>query len=193
MSNRSDYVKQWRKSSKQRIISSMGGACCICGYNKCDSSLAMHHLDPSKKDFNFGSVRASPVNWNSIVEELRKCILVCHNCHCEIHAGVTPVPENPPNFDESYADYKMDRKYRSYTPCLSCNKLKPKSFKYCSPDCASKSLRKVDWDLIDLEEELKTKSVLKLSKELGCSDVAIHKRLKRMGLKDKLNSKRPSP
>jgi len=34
-----------------------------------------------------------------------------------------------------------------------------------------------------LIKELKTKSVVQLSEELGCSDAAIHKRLKKLGLK----------
>jgi len=34
-----------------------------------------------------------------------------------------------------------------------------------------------------LNEELKTKSIVKLAEELGCSDGAIHKRLKKIGLK----------
>ena len=41
----------------------------------------------------------------------------------------------------------------------------------------------VDWDNIDLKKELESKSIVKLSEELGCSDGAIHKRLKKLGLK----------
>jgi len=32
MSNKSEYVKRWRKNTKKRIIESMGGECQICGY-----------------------------------------------------------------------------------------------------------------------------------------------------------------
>jgi hypothetical protein len=82
-----DNVKTWRKKTKQRIIEAMGGCCVICGYNKCDSVLSLHHLDPSKKEMSFGDIRANPVKWETIVKELKKCILICSNCHGEIHYG----------------------------------------------------------------------------------------------------------
>lgn len=105
MSKQSDRVKRWRKRCKERIITAMGGSCCICKYNKCQSSLALHHLDPKKKDFRFGGIRANPKSWDKIVDELRKCVLVCHNCHNEIHEGMTKVPLNAPKFNEEWKDY----------------------------------------------------------------------------------------
>jgi len=39
------------------------------------------------------------------VTELRKCVLICHNCHFEIHSGIGTgkIPENPPRFNEEFA------------------------------------------------------------------------------------------
>ena len=107
MSKNSDAVKRWRKNTKRRIIESMGGKCQICGYDNCDSALALHHIDPNEKEISFGAIRANPKNWLSIVEELRKCILLCHNCHSEIHANVTKLPEQYTIFDENYIEYKQ--------------------------------------------------------------------------------------
>jgi hypothetical protein len=183
MSKQSDDVKSWRKRFKERIIVSMGGGCCICGYNKCQSSLALHHLDPAKKDFGFGSIRANPKNWQTIVEELRKCILICHNCHFEVHEGVTQAPDNAPAFDEKFCDYRLMEYQNTLTACPICGTMKRPFLKHCSLSCSGKSKYKVDWDNVDLVEELKTKSVVKLAEELGCSDGAIHKRLKKLGLK----------
>ncbi len=106
MANKSEYVKRWRKKCKQRIIDAMGGSCVICGYNKCHSALVLHHLDPSKKDFELGSIRANPKNWNAIVNELQKCVLVCQNCHCELHENKTSIPNNHAIFNEKYSSYK---------------------------------------------------------------------------------------
>jgi hypothetical protein len=185
MSKQSEKVKRWRKTAKQRIIDAMGGECCICGYNKCHSALALHHLNPAEKDFSFGKMRANPKNWDTIVKELRKCILLCHNCHHELHEGITTLPFILPSFNEQYADYKLAQRILNdpMEKCSTCNKMKSIHTKYCSLQCAGKSKYKVPWDNIDLQLELQSKSILQLADEVGCSDTAIHKRLKKLGLK----------
>jgi hypothetical protein len=185
MSKQSEAVKKWRHNCKNRVIASMGGKCCICGYNKCFASLALHHLDPSEKDFSFGSIRANPKNWASLVVEIRKCVLVCHNCHNEIHVGMAVVPFDAPRFDESFEDYKSleEKAEKILTPCPICGKLKPSHLVNCSLECAGRSRYKVDWDKLDLVNELKTKSIVQLAEEIGCSDAAIHKRLRKLGIK----------
>lgn len=187
MSKLSENVKNWRKRCKDRIIIAMGGSCCLCGYKKCQSALALHHLDPTEKDFSFGAVRANPKNWSALVVELRKCILVCHNCHSEIHCGISDVPLLAPRFDEAFADYKLleisTNDKVNFNECPVCGKLKLSHLINCSVECAGKAKRKIDWDLINLEEELKIKSVLQLAEEIGCSDGAVYKRRKKLGLK----------
>lgn len=185
MSEQSDRVKTWRKRCKTRIIEAMGGACCVCGYNNCHTALALHHVDPSQKDFGFGATRANPKNWALLVEELRKCVLVCHVCHAEIHEGMAVIPENAPRFNEQFADYRELEKKNDdiLAPCPVCGKLKPSYLKNCSYECAAKAMYRIDWDSIDLARELASKSIVKLAEELGCSDGAIHKRMKKIGLK----------
>ena len=99
-------VQNWRRRSKERIVAAMGGCCQICGYRKCTSALALHHIDPSQKDFSFGRMRAHPKAWIKIVVELRKCVLLCHNCHSELHDGVVELPKKFSSFDERFVDYK---------------------------------------------------------------------------------------
>ncbi len=196
MSKQSEYVKLWRKRTKERIIESMGGSCCVCGYNKCQRTLCLHHLDPSKKDFDLSSIRSNPISWPLIVEELRKCILLCSNCHFEIHDGMTQIPACHAVFDESFADYReLQRKIKeketelSQNFCSVCKILKPIANKYCSNVCSSRANYRVDWDKIDLESLYKEKPVTKIAEELGISDGAIHKRLKKMGLKTSLKTR----
>lgn len=69
---------------KQEIVDYKGGSCVKCGYNKYIGALEFHHLDPSKKDFTIAHRRLTKLN-DEIKNELEKCILVCANCHREIH------------------------------------------------------------------------------------------------------------
>lgn len=83
------HVTEWRRRVKTKCIEKMGGKCQICGYNKCASSLEFHHKNPKEKDFD---ISGKTIAYNKILKELDKCILVCRNCHGEIHAGVTEIP-----------------------------------------------------------------------------------------------------
>lgn len=179
--SKGEASKNWRKRCKNKIVVAMGGKCSICGYDKCLSALALHHLNPSEKDPAFSMIMTNHKTWDFVVQELRKCILVCHNCHCEVHAGIINIPNDVIKFNESYALILESNEVM--TPCLICDKLKPEHLKFCSKVCSAKSQFKINWAVVDLVEELKTKSIIKLAKELGCSDAAIHKRLKRMGIK----------
>ena len=177
----SEKVKRWRRKSKERIIESMGGCCQVCGYNKCNNALALHHLNPEEKDFGFGSIRANPKSWDKIVSELRKCVLVCHNCHSEIHEGITVVPETAKKFDEKFVDYRTLEKKNDLEPCPMCGVGKSKYNIYCSKSCAAKSKGKIDWDnidLINLYEKHKKFSVI--ADILGVSDVSVSKRYKKI-------------
>ena len=74
-----------RKQIKVWAVEYKGGKCEKCGYNKCLEALEFHHLNPNEKDFML-SDRNLIWSWTQIKEELDKCILVCANCHREIHA-----------------------------------------------------------------------------------------------------------
>ena len=101
-----EAVTRWRKNTKVRMVNSMGGKCQICGYDRSVNALEFHHLDPSKKELGFGNARSSNSSWSRLVEELRKCVLLCSNCHKEVHEGITDIPHSHATFDEFYADYK---------------------------------------------------------------------------------------
>jgi hypothetical protein len=82
-------VKERRRNLKQRAVTYKGGKCKFCGYSRCIGALKFHHPDPRQKDFSIGAGGA--LSWERIVVELDKCILVCGNCHDEIHAGLIVV------------------------------------------------------------------------------------------------------
>ena len=70
---------------KLALVKAAGGKCSICGYNKNLAALAFHHTDPNGKDFKLDMRSMSNRNLERVLSELGKCILVCHNCHSELH------------------------------------------------------------------------------------------------------------
>jgi len=79
-----DAVAKRRKKIRLKAIIFAGGKCIKCGYNKYPEVLEFHHMDPSKKDFNVSS-KGHCRSWERVSEEIKKCILLCANCHREIH------------------------------------------------------------------------------------------------------------
>lgn len=84
---RIEAVQRRRKELKLKAVEYKGGKCNICGYNKCIDALEFHHLNETEKSFGIGA-KGYTRSWEKVKEELDKCILVCANCHREIHAGM---------------------------------------------------------------------------------------------------------
>lgn len=74
--------------NKTKLIEYKGGKCQICGYNKCQQALEFHHIDPKTKEFN---ISGGTKSLERLKKETDKCILVCSNCHKEIHAGLISI------------------------------------------------------------------------------------------------------
>lgn len=79
------HVNIRRFRLKEKAIKYKGGKCSLCGYNKCSYSMHFHHVNGSK-DFNIAGKHC--YSWDKIKKELDKCVLVCANCHGEIHSGL---------------------------------------------------------------------------------------------------------
>ena len=75
--------KHTRTEIKARCVEYKGGACERCGYNKCNRSLDFHHVTQDK----VGGISqlSRTLSWEELKIELDKCILVCKNCHFELH------------------------------------------------------------------------------------------------------------
>lgn len=71
---------------KQRAVDYMGGKCSECGYNNCIRALEFHHVDPTKKSETYNK-RFRSWSFERQKKELENCILVCANCHREIHSN----------------------------------------------------------------------------------------------------------
>lgn len=73
------------------LVRSMnGGKCKRCNYDKYGGALEFHHLVPSEKEFTISNDRAK---LEESIEESKKCILLCANCHRELHAGLFDVAD----------------------------------------------------------------------------------------------------
>ena len=89
-STRNDYLTRkhqktiLRRSMKLQAIKLLGNKCSICGYDRCIDALEFHHKNPSEKEFKLGS--GNTISWKEYKAEVMKCILVCSNCHKEIHS-----------------------------------------------------------------------------------------------------------
>ena len=88
--DRAEYLKiavaKRRKKVRQMLVEYKGGKCEICGYCQCIDALDMHHKNSSTKEFGISSSGLTR-SWEKNKTEADKCILLCANCHREIHAG----------------------------------------------------------------------------------------------------------
>ena len=72
-----------QRNTKSLAVEYKGGKCSICGYSKSMAALEFHHINPNEKDKDYFNMRGglSP----NLKTELDKCVLLCANCHREIH------------------------------------------------------------------------------------------------------------
>lgn len=85
------YIK-WNDARKRRglkrkllLVSISGGSCNKCGYKKCLRSLCFHHVNPKEKSFTLDISNLYKKKLEVLLEEHKKCILLCQNCHAILH------------------------------------------------------------------------------------------------------------
>ncbi len=95
-SSRSEYLKKAvtlrRRAIKQKALEYMGKKCIFCKYNKYEGALEFHHKIAKTKKFGIGQ-KGHSRSWEKVHAELDKCVLVCSNCHKEVHAGIRSILE----------------------------------------------------------------------------------------------------
>jgi predicted HNH restriction endonuclease len=81
------YKKQCERALKRKLelIEYKGGKCEICGYDKNIATLDFHHINPDEKSFQLDSRHLSNTHIEKLLQEVNKCMLLCANCHREIH------------------------------------------------------------------------------------------------------------
>lgn len=72
-----------RHRRREKLINLAGGKCQKCNYNKCIDALHFHHRDKTTKKFSLSGSAITHRTWTTILEEAKKCDLLCANCHYE--------------------------------------------------------------------------------------------------------------
>lgn len=173
------YITKFYQTRKQRIVYVMGGKCALCGYKKNIQALEMHHIDPTEKEFTFSNTKEYH-NWEELSKEMKKCILLCANCHREVH-----YPLEGENFilQSSYDEEKSNEikiliqqeKEKTKHFCIDCGKEIRKGSLRCQK-CAEIHNRIVERPEREIfKEEIRTIPFTTLGKKYGVSDNAIRK------------------
>lgn len=133
MATSSQYVLKSDQKKKERLIDCCGGKCAICGYDKCSSALEFHHTNPLEKDFAISNL--PHCSFEKALAEIQKCIMVCANCHREIHAGLIdniPEPYIDANKVEMHLQDLQELKTRKKYYCKNCGVEITRGAEYCS-------------------------------------------------------------
>lgn len=174
MKKSSQKVNEIRKRKKQEFVDRLGGKCQICGYDRCISSLTFHHIDSKQKDSTISKLIANS-SYEKIEKEIEKCILLCANCHGEIH--------------HSDIDFSIKLKPIAWFEfeCQSCGKkFKTTNIeqKFCKDKCRIVGVSKVENR--PTKEELKLmlskNTYTAIAKIYGVSDNSIRKWAKKYKL-----------
>jgi len=97
------------KSRKKLYINYMkSGGCILCWYNKSTAALHLHHVKPSLKLGEVNSMVSNGTSWNRIKTEITKCVVLCANCHAEVHDGTIDLQEYGTMIGSEYECTMMD-------------------------------------------------------------------------------------
>ena len=85
-----DGVQLGRSGFLDLVRKKYGGKCQRCGYDTYLGALDFHHINPNEKDFTIGNRDYKLID---CINEAKKCVLICANCHREIHAGLWDISD----------------------------------------------------------------------------------------------------
>lgn len=92
--NRPERAKEIRdaaRARRDRIIASrnehLRNGCVLCEEKEI-CALDLHHTDPSSKDFAVSYAIRRGLSHESVLREIKKCVVLCANCHRKVHAGI---------------------------------------------------------------------------------------------------------
>ena len=69
------------------------GCCELCGDYHPPCCFDFHHLDEINKKDEVSKLASKGYKWETILEEVDKCIMLCAPCHRKIHAGLLIILE----------------------------------------------------------------------------------------------------
>lgn len=187
------HTANWRRNTKIRSVAYKGGSCIVCGFDKYQGSMDFHHLDPSEKEF---TISAKDIKFETILNELDKCVLLCKNCHSAIHSdeleltaehlsrnpskeeGLKMLKEVYPEFFEEPESKSLKIKTGPKKYYCDCGTEIQSASTQCM-SCYAKSQEVIEWPPIEVLIAMVAKSNYSaVGRELGVSDNAVRKRIK---------------
>lgn len=161
---------------KIKAAEMFGGKCQLCGYDKNLASLNFHHVDSSKKEFSWPKLRQK--KWDDVILELKKCVLICSNCHGEIH---NPQLQKENLLYKSVDNCSLNRQsIEEIGPtatgiCPVCG-IDIYGTRYCSIKCLAFAHRKTVWpSKTELADMIENMSYRAIARKYEVSDNAIRK------------------
>ena len=137
--NANNYQNQKLRGLKRKyeIIEARGGKCEICGYSKNLAALDFHHKNPDEKEFQLDMRQLSNCSLEKLESELNKCIILCANCHRELHYKDLDMSNIPLLLEEAVSKKSFSNKEKYGSICPVCGKHFPKMTGkiYCSKEC----------------------------------------------------------
>lgn len=176
--NNSQYVINFVKNRKQNLISVFNGKCCLCGFDAFPEALDFHHVNPEEKEFPLSSNVMKALDKQ--LNEARKCILVCANCHRGIHAGYLQIPSNYKDFfnEEKANDLLLQNeeiKHGKKHYCIDCGKIISAQAQRCV-ECEQLSRRiSIRPSREELKVLIRNKPFTQIARQYNVSDNAIRK------------------
>lgn len=167
------YLKTWRNKTKSVLAECLGGKCNKCGYNTYLGSLDFHHRFDKKELIS--NMLKCPTQLKIIVEEAKKCILLCKNCHYEFHGDFWSEDDiDIFEFDEEILSDLTRKKLPICQFCKTCV-VENSRYKFCSSKCreANRTKRIPSRDI--LEKLLWEQPMTKIGKLYNVSDKAVLK------------------
>ncbi len=86
--SKADIYRRYNRKRSQRLREftnrvCLRFGCSKCGYKKCARALHFHHIDPATKVARVCQMVSDKLNICLIKKEMRKCVILCSNCHME--------------------------------------------------------------------------------------------------------------
>lgn len=180
----SQATSDYRRRRKLNLIKVCGDKCNLCGYNKTIAALEFHHINPENKSYGIASMGTCH-QLETDLKEVQKCILVCANCHREIHDGLYSQEElikNKIYLDDIANELIQERDGKKHY-CPSCGKEISSGANFCNT-CARKNNRIVEDrpDREELKQLIRKYTFTELGRKYGISDNSVRKWCKLVNL-----------